>query len=251
MRHRLSLQDRGGHGKARGLARGRAPLPARHPHADARRAGRGAAAASAANGAAACIHKAMDAANRRRPRRRLPTRPAATAPRHAAMRGAWHRDQGRPRLRRRHRKGPHRLRQSSCSPAASWSRLFCGNLDLRLPQLKVMSSVMRTEKFDGGPETSASGFGFGVRKRLDGGYNVASWSGNVHDIVPDTFRFFSDFMPIAENAMGNSACASAASSSRTGRSRGAGHSTRHHRSSACAHWIRNRISRSSTRRAPT
>ena len=76
-----------------------------------------------------------------------------------------------------------------------WSRLFCGNLDLRLPQLKVMSSVMRTEAFDGGLETSCSGFGFGVRKRLDGGYNVASWSGNVVDIVPDTFRFFSDFLP--------------------------------------------------------
>ncbi len=76
-----------------------------------------------------------------------------------------------------------------------WSRLFCGNLDLRLPQLKVMSSVMRTEKFDAGLETSCSGFGFGVRKRLDGGYNVASWSGNVVDIVPDTFRFAADFLP--------------------------------------------------------
>jgi glycine/D-amino acid oxidase-like deaminating enzyme len=76
-----------------------------------------------------------------------------------------------------------------------WSRLFCGNLDLRLPQLKVMSSVMRTEKLDGGPETSCSGFGFGVRKRLDGGYTVASWSGNLVDIVPDTFRFFADFLP--------------------------------------------------------
>ncbi len=76
-----------------------------------------------------------------------------------------------------------------------WSRLFCGNLDLRLPQLKVMSSVMRTEKFDAGPETSCSGFGFGLRKRLDGGYNVASWSGNVVDIVPDTLRFFGDFLP--------------------------------------------------------
>jgi glycine/D-amino acid oxidase-like deaminating enzyme len=76
-----------------------------------------------------------------------------------------------------------------------WSRLFCGNLNLRLPQLKVMSSVMRTEKFDAGLETSCSGFGFGVRKRLDGGYNVASWSGNVVDIVPDTFRFFGDFLP--------------------------------------------------------
>ena len=76
-----------------------------------------------------------------------------------------------------------------------WSRLFCGNLDLRLPQLKVMSSVMRTEKLDNGPETSCSGAGFGLRKRLDGGYNVASWSANVVDIVPDTFRFFLDYLP--------------------------------------------------------
>lgn len=77
----------------------------------------------------------------------------------------------------------------------AWSRLFCGNMDLRLPQLKVLSSVMRTEKLDGGPETSCSGAGFGLRKRLDGGYNVASWNANVVDIVPDTFRFFFDFLP--------------------------------------------------------
>jgi glycine/D-amino acid oxidase-like deaminating enzyme len=76
-----------------------------------------------------------------------------------------------------------------------WSRLFCRPLGLRLPQLKVLSSVMRTEKLDGGPDTSASGFGFGMRKRRDGGYTVASWSGNVADIVPDTLRFMRDFMP--------------------------------------------------------
>jgi glycine/D-amino acid oxidase-like deaminating enzyme len=76
-----------------------------------------------------------------------------------------------------------------------WSRLFCRPLDLRLPQLKVLSSVMRTEPLEGGPEMSTSGFGFGLRKRLDGGYTVASWSGNVADIVPDSFRFFRDFLP--------------------------------------------------------
>ena len=76
-----------------------------------------------------------------------------------------------------------------------WSRLFCGSLDLRLPQLKVLSSVMRTEPLNAGLETSCSGFGFGVRKRLDGGYNVASWNGNVADIVPDSFRLFADFLP--------------------------------------------------------
>jgi glycine/D-amino acid oxidase-like deaminating enzyme len=76
-----------------------------------------------------------------------------------------------------------------------WSRLFCRPLGLRLPQLKVLSSVMRTEPLTGGPEASASGFGFGLRKRLDGGYTVASWSGNVADMVPDSFRFARDFLP--------------------------------------------------------
>ncbi len=76
-----------------------------------------------------------------------------------------------------------------------WSRLFCGNLGLRLPQLKIASSVMRTEPLEGGPERSASGYGFGLRKRLDGGYNVASWSGNFFDITPDAFTFFAEFLP--------------------------------------------------------
>jgi glycine/D-amino acid oxidase-like deaminating enzyme len=76
-----------------------------------------------------------------------------------------------------------------------WSRLFCGNAGIRLPQLKVMSSVMRTEPLAGGPDVSCSGAGFGIRKRVDGGYTVANWSDNVVDIVPDTLRFFRDFLP--------------------------------------------------------
>jgi glycine/D-amino acid oxidase-like deaminating enzyme len=79
--------------------------------------------------------------------------------------------------------------------AGVWSRLFCRPLRLRLPQLKVLSSVMRTEPLDGGPEASAGGFGFGMRKHLDGSYTVANWSSNVVDIVPDTFRFMRDFLP--------------------------------------------------------
>jgi glycine/D-amino acid oxidase-like deaminating enzyme len=84
-----------------------------------------------------------------------------------------------------------------------WSRLFLGNLGLRLPQLKVQSAVMRTEPFDGGPETSCSGTGFGLRKRLDGGYTVANWNANIADIVPDSFRFFRDFRPALFQQWGN------------------------------------------------
>jgi glycine/D-amino acid oxidase-like deaminating enzyme len=74
-----------------------------------------------------------------------------------------------------------------------WSRLFCANLGLRLPQLKVTSAVMRIDPVAGGPEVSTGGPGFGVRKRLDGGYTVGNWSRNRADIVPDSARFFPDF----------------------------------------------------------
>ena len=77
-----------------------------------------------------------------------------------------------------------------------WSRLFCGNLGLRLPQLKVNSAVMRIDRVDGGPETSVGGPGFGLRRRLDGGYTVGNWSQNTADIVPDSVRFLRDFLPI-------------------------------------------------------
>ena len=54
--------------------------------------------------------------------------------------------------------------------SGAWSRLFCGNLGIELPQLGVLGSVMRTERLDGGPEISAAGRRFGYRKRMDGGY---------------------------------------------------------------------------------
>jgi glycine/D-amino acid oxidase-like deaminating enzyme len=78
----------------------------------------------------------------------------------------------------------------------AWSRLFCGNLGLDLPQLKVRSSVLRTERLDGGPETAAAGAGFAFRKRLDGGYTVANLYASAAEIVPDSFRLFADFWPL-------------------------------------------------------
>ena len=77
----------------------------------------------------------------------------------------------------------------------AWSGLFCRALDLRLPQLKVLSSVQRTAPVAGGPEAAAATSGFAFRKRLDGGYSVADARTNIVDIVPDSFRFFFDFLP--------------------------------------------------------
>lgn len=78
----------------------------------------------------------------------------------------------------------------------AWSRLFCRNLGLTLPQLKVLASVMQVENVANGPETAALGSGFAFRKREDGGYTVANGSTHMADIVPDSFRFLSQFLPL-------------------------------------------------------
>ena len=87
--------------------------------------------------------------------------------------------------------------QSVVLAGGAWSRLFCGNLGVELPQLKVLGSVMRTEKVDGGPEISASGGLFGYRKRMDGGYTVATLGVRTIDLVPDNFRLALDYLPAA------------------------------------------------------
>ena len=87
--------------------------------------------------------------------------------------------------------------QSVVLAGGAWSRLFCGNLGVELPQLKVLGSVMRTEKLDGGPEISASGGLFGYRKRMDGGYTVATLGVRTIDLVPDNFRLARQYLPAA------------------------------------------------------
>ena len=78
----------------------------------------------------------------------------------------------------------------------AWSSLLCRSLGIRLPQLRVLASVMRLESFEGGPGVAAWGPGFAFRKRQDGGYTVANGSANVADIVPDSFRYGLDFLPV-------------------------------------------------------
>lgn len=87
----------------------------------------------------------------------------------------------------------------ACSSAVlaggAWSRLFASTFGLDLPQLKVLSSVLRTEPIDGGPEAALWESHFGLRRRLDGGYTIASGHSTRVDIVPDSFRFFFKFLP--------------------------------------------------------
>ncbi len=77
----------------------------------------------------------------------------------------------------------------------AWSRLFCGNAGIDLPQLKVLASVFRTAPLSGGPEITAGGSIFAFRKRLDGGYTIARRNANVADITPDSFRLLRRYLP--------------------------------------------------------
>ncbi|HTH99791.1 MAG TPA: FAD-binding oxidoreductase [Acidisoma sp.] len=77
----------------------------------------------------------------------------------------------------------------------AWTRLFCGSLGLTLPQLKVLSSVMRTAPMAGTPEPAAWTESFAFRRRQDGGYTIADGHGTAVPLVPDTFRFALKFLP--------------------------------------------------------
>ncbi len=71
----------------------------------------------------------------------------------------------------------------------AWSRQFCRQLGVKLPQLKVRATVQRTEAVENGLEHSLWTPAFALRKRADGGYTVATSGENVVDLVPDSFRF--------------------------------------------------------------
>jgi len=77
----------------------------------------------------------------------------------------------------------------------AWTSLFCASLGLRLPQLKVLSSVMRTAPVADGPDTCTYMTELGYRRRRDGGYTIARGSGYVVPLVPDSLRYLREFLP--------------------------------------------------------
>jgi glycine/D-amino acid oxidase-like deaminating enzyme len=85
----------------------------------------------------------------------------------------------------------------------AWSRLFCGNLGVDVPQLLVKASVLRTEPLDGGPACSASNKKFAFRKRADGGYTIAFGFRTYSDLTPDSFRLFFKYVEALKSQLGS------------------------------------------------
>jgi glycine/D-amino acid oxidase-like deaminating enzyme len=77
----------------------------------------------------------------------------------------------------------------------AWSSLFCASLGVRLPQLKVLASVMRTAPVPGGPDTCTYMSNLGYRRRADGGYTIAHGTGHIVPLVPDSVRYFREYLP--------------------------------------------------------
>ncbi len=77
----------------------------------------------------------------------------------------------------------------------AWTRRILKDLDIDLPQLKVRASVLRTSPVENGPLPALWDHDFAFRRREDGGYTIANGHVNVVPIVPDSFRFFTDFLP--------------------------------------------------------
>jgi glycine/D-amino acid oxidase-like deaminating enzyme len=84
-----------------------------------------------------------------------------------------------------------------------WSRLFLGNLGIYLPQLRTKNSVMRTDPVPDGPEETVKTRDFAMRKRLDGGYTIASAEPSRYQLTPDSFRLFKAFLPTLKNEWKN------------------------------------------------
>jgi glycine/D-amino acid oxidase-like deaminating enzyme len=75
----------------------------------------------------------------------------------------------------------------------AWSNLFLKRHGLDMPQLCVRASVLRTEP---GPAVTQGGLGapgFSLRRRQDGGYNLALAGGVTFDLVPDALRYMRPF----------------------------------------------------------
>ncbi len=87
--------------------------------------------------------------------------------------------------------------------AGAWSRLFCRRHGLDLKQLSVRASVLRTEPAPEVLSGPVGAPGFGMRRRLDGGYTVGLRGAATFDLTPDAFRHLRAFWPAyAQGSMG-------------------------------------------------
>lgn len=84
----------------------------------------------------------------------------------------------------------------------AWSGMFCHNLGVRFPQLKITSTILRTAPVADGPAVTCSGPGFVMRRNREGGQIIGLHPGEIYDLVPDSFRYLWTFRKTAAAHVG-------------------------------------------------
>jgi glycine/D-amino acid oxidase-like deaminating enzyme len=87
--------------------------------------------------------------------------------------------------------------------AGAWTRLFCGSLGIRIPQLPVLNTVARLAPAPRLLEGQAWAPAVAVRRRADGGYTVAHGYHSRHSIIPASFRYGFKYLPALRAGQGS------------------------------------------------
>lgn len=79
--------------------------------------------------------------------------------------------------------------------AGAWSSLFAANAGIRLPQLAVRSTAVRTDNIKDFFSGNAADEQLAWRRREDGGYTLALTDLTEHFIGPNSFNYLKPFIP--------------------------------------------------------
>ena len=78
----------------------------------------------------------------------------------------------------------------------AWSSLFARKHGIKIPQLSVDGTVLQTAPLPDFFKDCAWDSGFGIRRRLDGGYTLALGDMHGFSLGPDAFRHLSKYLPV-------------------------------------------------------
>lgn len=96
-----------------------------------------------------------------------------------------------------------RVRTSTVLCAANvWSRLFCGNHGIDVPQLYVIMTLGRTEAASG-PVGAGGQEAWAWRKQIDGGYTLGGVTGVRAPVTRDAFALRRQFRPLMDAQFGS------------------------------------------------
>ena len=77
-----------------------------------------------------------------------------------------------------------------------WSRRFLANLDVMLPTLPLVASVVRTAPMDGPSDIAVGAPDFSFRKRIDGGYTITQRGAFLAPLVLDSLLLGRRYLPM-------------------------------------------------------